>query len=237
MNLKKKTVAFGLTLAVCAGMGVGALAASNSETITALLNRDLKITYNGVEQHFTDATGSAVYPISYKDTTYLPVRAISGLVGLPIDYNAATDTVELGTKTVQPSALVDLNHSANSEYSQIIVEPAELTVATTDGDKTYTNGINWNIWNSIASSGADRAMMFDINGYSSITFTAWSDVDCTVVVYDQDGELASQFELAAKTPIVKTLPLAATQTQIGFAADSEVAWVDGTLKIFDASVK
>lgn len=235
--MKKRTAAIFLALTLVLGLGVGAFAASNNETISALLNRELKVVYNGVEQNFTDAYGNAVYPISYNSTTYLPVRAISGMVGLPIDFDGEAYAVVIGNKDVQPAALVDLHNSGNTEYSKVIIEDAELTVETTEGSKTYSNGIYWNIWNSFASAGDIWAVMFDVNGYSTITFTAWSDVDCTVVVYDQDGGLMTQFDVAAKTPVVKTLPLAATQTKIGFAANGKTMADSGEMKILDASVK
>lgn len=223
-----------LTLAL--GLGMGAYAASNNETISALLNRDLKVVYNGVEQHFTDAAGQPVYPISYNNSTYLPVRAISGLVDLPIDFNAETYAVELGAKEVQPANLVDLHNSGNTDYSKIIIDAEELTAPTVDGDKTFSNGIVFAIWNSFASASPSRSIRFDVNGYKEIAFTAWSDIDSTVVIYDQDGELMTEIDIDANTPTVKTLPLGATQTQIGFAANSQ-GWDSGTLKIFDASVK
>lgn len=236
MNVTKKAAALGLALTLCVGAGVGAYAASNNEAITALLNRDLKVIYNGVEQHFTDANGVAVYPISYNNSTYLPVRAISGLVGLPIDFNAEAYAVELGTKEVQPAKLVDLNNSGNTDYSHIIIDAEELTVPTVDGDKSFSNGIFFDIWNSFSSASKNRAVIFDVNGYKEITFTAWSDIASTVVVYDQDGGIMTEINIEAQTPTVKTLPLGATQTGIGFAADSQ-GWDSGTLKIFDASVK
>lgn len=235
MNVSKKVAALGLALTLCVGIGVGA-AASNSEAITALLNRDLKVIYNGVEQHFTDANGVAVYPISYNNSTYLPVRAISGLVGLPIDFNAAAYAVELGTKEVQPAKLVDLNNSGNTDESQIIIDAAELTVPTVDGDKTYSNGITYDIWNAFASAGEAFTIKFDVNGYKEVTFTAWSDIDSTVVIYDQDGGIVTEFNIPANTPTVKTLPLGATQTKIAFAGNGQ-GMNSGTLKIFDASVK
>lgn len=234
--MKKRTVALAMGLTLTLGLGMGAYAASNNEAISALLNRDLKVVYNGVEQHFTDAYGNAVYPISYEGSTYLPVRAISGLVGLPIDFNAEAYAVELGAKEVQPANLVDLHNSGNTSDSKIFIEAADLTVPTVDGDKTYANGFSYDIWNSFASASQYSAIMFDVNGYKEVTFTAWSDIASTVVVYDQDGGLVAEIDIDANTPTVKTLPLGATQTQIGFAANSQ-GWDSGTLKIFDASVK
>lgn len=64
-----------------------------SETVTASLNQEIRIYYNSKLQLFTDVDGKVVYPISYNGTTYLPVRAVSNLFGLNIDYNAESYSV------------------------------------------------------------------------------------------------------------------------------------------------
>ena len=65
----------------------------NNETIKAKLNQDIKIYHNNKIQTFTDASGKPVYPISYNGTTYLPVRAVSNLFNLKIDWNGENKTV------------------------------------------------------------------------------------------------------------------------------------------------
>lgn len=92
--MKKRITALALTLALCLSMGISAANASN-EALSATLNRALSVTYNGIKQAFYDATGAEVYPLSYNNTTYLPVRALSGLVGLNVSFDGATNTVAL----------------------------------------------------------------------------------------------------------------------------------------------
>ena len=67
----------------------------NNETIKVLLNRDIKIYYHNKVQTFTDVTGKVVYPLSYNGTTYLPVRAVSNLFGLKIDWDGVNNTVKI----------------------------------------------------------------------------------------------------------------------------------------------
>ena len=99
MNKLSKRLLTGILLValVFSSMMVGVFAANNVEEISALLNYGITIKYNGVAQEFSDATGSKVYPISFNGTTYLPVRAVSNLVGLPVEWNSAENTVYLGT--------------------------------------------------------------------------------------------------------------------------------------------
>lgn len=68
-----------------------------SVPVRATSHADLHITYNGVEQVFTNTNGTPVLPLSYQGTTYLPVRAVAGLVGLQADWDANTQTVLLTT--------------------------------------------------------------------------------------------------------------------------------------------
>lgn len=69
-----------------------------TRVVTATLNRDMTVTLDGAAQTFQDTNGQTVYPIVYNGTTYLPVRAISGLVGLSIEWDGATNTVKLAEK-------------------------------------------------------------------------------------------------------------------------------------------
>lgn len=236
MNVKKRTAVLFLGLTLVLGLGVGALATANSETISALLNRDLKVIYNGQEQQMTDAAGTRVYPISYSNTTYLPVRAISSMVGLPIEFDGESYAVVMGTAEKQPSALTALEHTDGTDYSTIIRDAEELKITTADGIQTYTTGFNWSIWNGSASASKDRCMMFTVKGYEEVSFSAWSDIDASVKVYDQDGAVYATFKVAAGTVVTKTLTLEDNTAQLGFAADGP-AGSKGTLKILDATAK
>lgn len=90
--MRKRICACCLALAFCVGL---AASASAAESVTATLDRQLRVTCDGAELAFTDAQGNAVYPIVYRGTTYLPDYAMAGLFGLNITYDAAANTVEL----------------------------------------------------------------------------------------------------------------------------------------------
>lgn len=96
--MKKRVLAIILAVACIGSMFIGAIAASNSQSVQALLSFDTTIKFNGVTQEFKDAAGSRVYPLMYEGTTYLPVRAVCGLAGIAVDWDGATRTVILGEK-------------------------------------------------------------------------------------------------------------------------------------------
>lgn len=234
--MKKRNFAAAMAVTLALGSGVGAYAAANSSTISALLNPDLKVIYNGVEQHLKDATGQPVYPISYNNSTYLPVRAVSSLVNLPIEYDAENYAVILGTTETQPSSLVSQTNTGGTDFSSIIRDANDLKITTGDGVQTYSSGIYWDIWNGSGSSSPERAIMFNVKGYKTLTFTAWSDVDADVIVYDQDGQVFTSFKIPANGAVTKNLTLDSTITQLGFAADGPLG-SEGTMKILDPTVK
>ena len=193
----KKKSRFALTaLAMTLCLVVGAYAASNNQTISALLNRDITITYNGQARSFTDVNGNAVYPITYNGSTYLPVRGVSDLVGLPVQWDGATNTVRLGSEEKQPVYLVNQPSSKATSYSWIINDPDQLKFSGDSGIQEFTNGTTHTIWNGSLSSGDFTRLYFDVVGYNQLTFTVAYSKPCKVVLYDQDGNVHTQFDFA-----------------------------------------
>ena len=80
-----------------AGMLIGgATVVGANQAIQALQNTEIKVSLNGQVQSFKDeTTGEVQYPITYHDRTYLPLRNVSSLSGLEVDYDASTNTAIL----------------------------------------------------------------------------------------------------------------------------------------------
>ncbi|QTH45150.1 hypothetical protein J4772_12510 [Cohnella sp. LGH] len=97
--MKKKLLAGVIGLSMLASMGAGAYAASNLQEIKAYLNSGLKFKVDGVPVQLRDGNGSTVLPITYKGTTYLPVRAVSDTLGVAVNYDAKAGTVHLGERS------------------------------------------------------------------------------------------------------------------------------------------
>lgn len=235
-NYTRRGVAVIAALALTLGVAGGAFAASNTESIKAVLNRGVTVKMNSVVQNLKDANGNPIYPITYNGSTYLPVRAVSDLVGLPVSWDAATNTVNLGTSDKQPVAVTSLKNSGPTKFNWVITDKTELTVSGSDANQTYSNGIQWKIWNGSLSTGKNWMLYFDVKGYNEVSFTAWSDVKCTVDVYDQDYKVITSFELAPDSPTSKTITIPSDATKIAFGANGSVS-SKGTLKILDATVK
>ena len=93
-----------VTLAVVGIFSVGVFAGSNMQAITAYLNYGITVEYNDVDQVMYDANGGRVYPITYNNTTYLPVRAVSNMLGVNVNWDEATQHVLLGNSYVDYTA-------------------------------------------------------------------------------------------------------------------------------------
>ena len=59
-----------------------------TDPITVTERKDIKVLLNGSPCTFTNAKGLAIYPISYQDVTYLPVRSIASLCGMDVVYDS-----------------------------------------------------------------------------------------------------------------------------------------------------
>lgn len=92
MNQLKKSIAavavLGMTLTGAAGVYAGA----NLEKISAYLNHSIGIQVDGTAYN----TGKTLTPITYKNTTYLPVRAIADVLEVPVRYDAKNNQVLIG---------------------------------------------------------------------------------------------------------------------------------------------
>ena len=66
--------------------------------ITVTINPTIRVKLDGETQKMTNVNGDPVYPMLYGGTTYLPVRAVSNMMDLKVDWDQATQTVLLSTK-------------------------------------------------------------------------------------------------------------------------------------------
>lgn len=97
--MKKKMTAALTVFAVLGGMGTGVYAGSNLKEIKAFLNPGIQFKVDGQPVQLKNSSGAVISPITYNNTTYLPVRAVSDLLGVTVNFNAASNTILLGEQT------------------------------------------------------------------------------------------------------------------------------------------
>ena len=105
--------------------------AQSSVRRAAYLREDVTVELDREKLEFRDEQGNPVYPLTYNGSTYLPLRAVSGLMGEPIEWNSAAKTVYLGRTLTHPvKYLLDpeespyvkvISNSADGKMSNILV--------------------------------------------------------------------------------------------------------------------
>ena len=120
MKHGKKLMAFVLAMVMAFGLIVSASAA---ESITVQLRPDVTVKLDNKTQVMTDTNGSPVYPIMNGGTTYLPVRAVSNMLGINVDWDAATQTILLDTsKTAAAGSNTTAKTGASAKVADITVQ-------------------------------------------------------------------------------------------------------------------
>lgn len=136
-------------------MVVPGFAATVAKTITVYTG--ITLYYDGVEVTPKDAGGNRVEPFLYKGTTYLPVRAVSDLLGVDIHWDGATQSVYLGD---MPGKVTYLGSDLKPYYSAYYEAPASFAM---DGT-TYRNGF-------MLSANVGGKAIFNLDGqYSWLEF-------------------------------------------------------------------
>lgn len=73
-----------------------------TETITAVVNKEIKITWNGESFVPRDDDGSVLYPIIYKGRSYLPVKYVAEKAGVTVDWDSNSKTIKLTQADANP---------------------------------------------------------------------------------------------------------------------------------------
>jgi len=109
----------------------------------AYLNKSLKIMVNDKFFYPLESDNSPLYPITYKDSTYLPARAVSECLGAQVEWNEQTRTVSIKTggdvsfvnkAGIYPEELIEVDIVING--TNIEVDGNKLDSRDEKGNKT-----------------------------------------------------------------------------------------------------
>lgn len=129
--------------------------------ITVEPDSTLNITMDGAAKTFKDGNGKDVFPFIYDGTTYLPVRAVCDMVGIPVSWDATSKTILLGKelKEVKPAAEIP-------KGAKVLTGADLLPQSQTDA---YEDGA----FHIVADPSIMRLtdLYFPADGYQTITFT------------------------------------------------------------------
>jgi micrococcal nuclease len=100
-----KKLALILAISMAFGLLSGTTIARQATENIEIAYRDIKINIDGTLITPKDVDGNTVEPFIYNGTTYLPVRAVSGALGLDVAWDNDTSTVSLKTQEAPPAAV------------------------------------------------------------------------------------------------------------------------------------
>ncbi len=114
-----------------------------NENIDVLINPELSIHYDIQDYNFYDALGNNVYPITYNDSTYLPIRALSSLFKKGIIWLGDTKSIILGEGEIDTQAArreACINQKAFPEQA---IKSTEIAVFYNGESQTFkdANGV------------------------------------------------------------------------------------------------
>lgn len=155
--MKKKKllvmVALAITMLTCFASGV--LASSKLIKITAYLNQGISIILDGRNYVAKDANNNEIYPITYNNTTYLPLRAVGEATGLDVQWNQIEQKINLSKK---PSTTPGQKRSFSQElitHQILYYKPSGITHNINDlliGKTQYEEAVMISDINSVANS-------------------------------------------------------------------------------------
>lgn len=191
--MKKRVTIVVISLALALSFCTGAIASGTMQSISAYLNYGIKVLYNGQAQTLKDANGNTIYPISYNGTTYVPIRAVSNMMGIPVEWDAASNSVVLGTNPEGTDFIENLKPYSSSDV--------DLCKAS-DGNPISLGGITFNsyillgcgdLWNDGIYA------YYNLGGnYTELTFQAYSGSNRTIVFTGDNDTLLKTIEIEGK---------------------------------------
>ncbi|TYQ12714.1 UNVERIFIED_CONTAM: copper amine oxidase-like protein [Acetivibrio alkalicellulosi] len=235
VNKKVKIAVVSSAIMFCTSIAV--FGASVNSEIKAILSREVSVRYQGVVQEMRDGSGNVVYPIMYNGTTYLPIRAVSNMLDLPVDWEASTKTVILGTEQKEPRSVLRFD-AKTSDFSSKVTDKGSLTVEGDLGAVTvFDDGVSFRIWNASSSSNIARSYQAQIGGgYSKLSFDAYvpgEGYSYILRIYNVDtGESLANIDIeGGQIKKIEEIDITGVKT-VGFAADAAITRTPVTTAYF-----
>ena len=189
---QKRTLFTGIAIGVLTSflvsmMVVPGFAAGIRKTITAYVG-DIDIYVDNVLKIPTDANGNRVEPMIYDGTTYLPVRAISNMLGEEVTWDGDTRSIYIGEKPSKGtvgvagekipvfSGSVSTGDDASFYMLHEKCKPTNALIGDWDGwpGKPITlNMITWRLDSNYTSIDGDFVIasnFLEDNGYATLEF-------------------------------------------------------------------
>lgn len=144
----KKSITFALSLVLVAALCTPGLTSSLRQQIT--VDYGISLQFNEEDRELYDAAGNTVQPFAYNGTTYVPIRAISGLFGADVGYDAESKSVLIyddygEVNAVANRMLTAVNESVLLVYVEAAYAYAQDYADTSDAYFDCVTGLHENL--------------------------------------------------------------------------------------------
>lgn len=181
-----------IILAMAACFYAGVFAEDSLEQIQAYLNYGITIKYNGQPQLMFDAKGTRVYPITYRGTTYVPIRAISNMLNVDVEWDGETNSVLLGKTGTAKDFIESFEpYDGTNLYQHHKISDGK----TADiAGKKYDHYIG-----GPSMAGSEYHLYYDLGGrYKTFTFETYSSTDEDLYFYGDENRLLKKITVTGK---------------------------------------
>ena len=206
MNKKISIRCCVLLCLICLIFSSVAFGSLNIKEIVAYLNYGVRIMLDGKEQILYDVDGNRIYPISYNGTTYVPIRGISNLLDVSVDWDNDTETVILKRKQYSKESLIKGTEEKTS-FSNILTEEKDRIFMKNNEKCVAENGLICKIIQNQDFTFDDYIAIDISNNYKSVEFMAISNLDCSVNVFNQNGHLLKTFRVKSENNDIYSLSM------------------------------
>lgn len=194
-------------LAIVSSMGLPVY-----EPTQALIGYGMTIKLDGEEVQLHDVTGKRVYPLVRDGTTCIPVRGVSELLGLNVDWDGETNTVLLGVPVPVQSNFWTGADETGGGMSRLVKDSASLLP-----DSAHRGGVGIRF----SPEAGGRFSFHSDESFSELSFTAHNayntgDITLTVVDTGSNKELNRQVVRPGEVVDVKCSVVGTNEVQVNF---------------------
>jgi hypothetical protein len=172
------------------------IANPETEEVKAFINRKIDIFVNEEVKTMTDASGNEVHPIIYNGTTYVPIRGVSQVLNMDVEWDSNTGNVYLYSDGYVRKTGVDLVSQLtkkHTNYAGVLEDESLRTVNVNGANVIHSNGIECRIVGNPSIQYREYLSVPVKSGLTKVTFKAFSESNSSINLFNQQGKLVKTF--------------------------------------------
>lgn len=227
--MKKKVVLIVALLVLAISVGLFAADMYVKAKLT-----DIKVVMDGKALVLKDAKGAVLKPLSYNNSTYLPVRAISESLGVGVKWDAKTQTITLDSDPSDDAKDMDKNDGADLEKPAGAYEIGQKWVVPGQWEVTIDSVEETSIRNQYASKKPEAVYIINYT-YKNIGYTGNNGKGLFITphdkVIDSKGKPGYIYPLASKLNTAKATAIGDTcKAQVVVGVDNKGDFITNVIQ-------